>query len=407
MKRLLIISAVAIIWTVSLAAVYGKVVRMNQSSTEHIALTQAETLFQQVVDARSWNSSHGGVYVKVNEKTQPNPYLDVPERDLILENGQVLTLINPAYMTRQMSEIGRNRDGILIHLTSLKPIRPANGPTLWEEAALVSFEEGTDVRAEFIVDPEGRQMFQYMKPLMVEESCLKCHRKQGYVIGDIRGGISISFPVHDLIGSMVGYRNQSRVVLGVIWILGLSVMGSVRLYFMQKQKQMEEFRNLALVDDLTGLNNRRAFFALAHQQMEWAERFSERALVLFLDMDGLKQINDAYGHDEGDHALVAVAEALLASLRGSDVLARYAGDEFVAFLPKSSLDNWDLIARRLMKNVEKRNESITKGYNLSISIGASQFDPGKPESLEYLIKEADSSMYSVKKVESEKGKVES
>jgi len=402
MKRLLITSAVAVIWTVSIFFIFGKAVRINEHDTRQIALAQANAMFQQVVDARSWNASHGGVYVKVDEDTQPNPYLEVPDRDLTLENGQRLTLINPAYMTRQIAEIGLNRDDVVIHLTSLKPIRPANGPTLWEETALRSFENSVDHRAGFTLNPEDRQMFQYMKPLLVEKNCLKCHEKQGYKVGDIRGGISVSFPADDLVRSMDVYRTQSMIVLGAIWILSLAVLGSFTLYFSQKQKQVDEFRSLALVDDLTGLNNRRAFFALAHQQMEWAERFSEKALVLFFDLDGLKQINDTFGHDEGDLALATAAEALLQSFRGSDIVARYAGDEFVAFLPKSSLAHWDMIANRVLENVRKRNESITKGYTLSICIGVAQFDPETPESLEFLIKEADSSMYSVKKVESEK-----
>ncbi len=405
MKRLLITSAItsviAIIWTVALVVVYGKVVRVNERDTEQIALTQAKTLFQQVVDVRSWNASHGGVYVKVNGGIQPNPYLEVPDRDLILENGQKLTLVNPAFMTRQLAEIGLERHDLLIHITSLKPIRPANGPTLWEETALKSFEDGADQQAEFAWDADGRQRYRYMKPLMVEQACLKCHSRQGYRTGDIRGGISVSFPVDNLFRSMVAYRAQSRIVLGIIWVLGLAVLGTVTLYFREKQKQVEEFRNLALVDDLTGLNNRRAFFALAHQQMEWAERFSEKALVVFFDLDGMKQINDNFGHDEGDSALVSVAEALLESFRGSDIVARYAGDEFVAFLPKSSLAFWEMIAQRVLENVRKRNESIIKGYSLSISIGVAQFDPDTPESLEYLIKEADRSMYSVKQGESD------
>ena len=399
MKRLLLTLAVAVIWTVSLTLIHGKLVRTNEREAGKIALMQAKSLFQQVVDVRSWNASHGGVYVKVDEDTRPNPYLEVPDRDLILENGRKLTLINPAYMTRQLAEIGLKRHDVIIHITSLKPIRPGNGPTLWEETALKRFEEGVDHQAEFTRDQESNDLFQYMRPLLVEPECLKCHSHQGYEVGDIRGGISVSFPVADLVRSMGVYRDQSRVVFGVIWILGLAVFGTVTLYFKQKQKQVDQFRSLALVDDLTGLNNRRAFFALAHQQMEWAERFNEKALVLFFDLDGMKRINDAFGHDEGDFALVTVAEALRSSFRGSDIVARYAGDEFIAFLPKSSLAHLDMITQRVVENVRERNEAITKGYTLSISIGAAQFNPGTPESLEYLIKEADRDMYSVKRVE--------
>jgi hypothetical protein len=85
---------------------------------------------------RRWNAGHGGIYVPVTDETPPNPYLEVPERDITTQSGVVLTLMNPAYMTRQVHELGAKAFGIQGHITSLNPIRPANAPDSWEARAL-------------------------------------------------------------------------------------------------------------------------------------------------------------------------------------------------------------------------------------------------------------------------------
>jgi diguanylate cyclase (GGDEF)-like protein len=401
MRRLLV-PAIAIIWTAVLFLVYGQLVRMDEEDTRRVALAQARALFQQVVDARSWNAAHGGVYVEVDEATQPNPYLDVPGRDLVTTDGRKLTLVNPAYMTRKIAEIGRQRRGVVIHITSLKPLNPGNKPLPWEEGALRTFEGGTDYLAEFFDKAGDERSFRYMEPLLVEESCLTCHARQGYEPGDIRGGISVTFPARDLVRSMAIFRLELGMVLVMVWLLGLALMGSLNMFFVQKQRQVEELRNLALVDELTGLNNRRAFFALAGQQMEWIGRFSQKALLLFFDLDDLKGINDRFGHEEGDAALKLAAEALRNSFRASDIVSRYAGDEFAAFLPKSSLVHRDLIVGRVRDNVNEQNRKVGKDYTLSVSIGVAEFDPEAPVSLEDLTREADRKMYGEKKTENGK-----
>ncbi len=369
---------------------------VNSRENEHLLrshLGQAEALFQQVVDMRTWNSSHGGVYVKVDDKTRPNPYLGAPHRDIVTQDGQVYTLINPAFMTRQLAEIGKDKHNYKIHITSLTPLRPENKATEWEEMALKAFEEGTFVKSGLIQSEKGEKHFIYMKPLTVEKSCLECHNYQGYSVGDIRGGISVSFPAGTHLAAREAFRYRSFGVLGFIWLLGLGMFIVVSVYLREKEYEVEKFRSLALIDDLTGLNNRRAFVALVDNQLETAERFSEKALLLFMDIDGMKSINDNFGHDEGDNALLLVADALLSSVRGSDVVGRYGGDEFIAFLPKTSIEYRDLTLARVLLTVESKNNQITKDYTLSISIGVAEFDPMAPVSLEKLISIADKDLY--------------
>lgn len=159
-----------------------------------LTLEHARSVFQIVVDTRYWNASHGGLYAPITQETQPNPFLDVPNRDITTQNGQRLTLIDPAYMTRQLSDIVSKRSNVQFHITSQKPIRPGNEPYPWEERALRSFNRNNDEYYEWFFPKSGEKQFRYMAPLWTEDSCLQCHAKQGYKQGDLRGGISVSIP---------------------------------------------------------------------------------------------------------------------------------------------------------------------------------------------------------------------
>jgi len=149
--------------------------------------------FSQLIVARKWNAMHGGVYVEVTEDTKPNPFLDDAERDIRSTAGKLYTKINPAYMTRQMSDLARRWGNYTFHITSLRPINPANSPDPWERDSLLRFEEGARESYTYYSE-HGRRVFRYMAPLPVERPCLKCHSQQGYSEGDIRGGISIDIP---------------------------------------------------------------------------------------------------------------------------------------------------------------------------------------------------------------------
>jgi hypothetical protein len=127
------------VWSAFLAFMARRETALEEQRLRDFALGQARALYNQVVDVRDWNASHGGVYVPVTESTPPNPWLDVPERDVTTTSGLRLTLVNPAYMTRQFAEITRRRRGIVIHLTSNSPLRPQNAPDPWESPVLDAF----------------------------------------------------------------------------------------------------------------------------------------------------------------------------------------------------------------------------------------------------------------------------
>ena len=211
-----------LIWTVGIAGLIGWNIRNSKAQTEALTTYQARAFFQQIVTARFWNATHGGIYVPVTENTKPNPYLEDPDRDKITVDGLKLTKVNPAYMTRQMGEIAFNKNLVWFHLTSPKPIRPQNAPESWELVALNLFSSGTKEYAEFTESDSGSKLFRYMAPLWVERSCLKCHAKQGYKENDLRGGISVTIQA----GPIINLQNRKTFNISlafiVIWGLGLT-----------------------------------------------------------------------------------------------------------------------------------------------------------------------------------------
>ncbi len=162
-----------------------------QTEAVEYAKIEATASYNKDLLYRRWASMHGGVYVPVSETTPPNPNLIyVKDRDIKGSNGITYTLVNPAYMTRQVHEIAEAQYGVKGHITSINPIRPLNKPDPWETLALRSFE-GENKEAFTVELSDSVEYLRYMKAMVTETACLKCHAQQGYKVGDIRGGISV------------------------------------------------------------------------------------------------------------------------------------------------------------------------------------------------------------------------
>ena len=248
----------ALIWTLVLAALFALNLQSELKQASELATYQARAFFQQIVTTRYWNALHGGVYVPISEKAKPNPYLDVPDRDITTKDGRKLTKINPAYMTRQIGEIAAKRNQVWFHITSSNPIRPANAPDSWEAKALGSFVTGVPKHFELISSPKGTEVFRYMAPLWVERPCLKCHVKQGYKEGDLRGGISVSIEAGPILASKaraVRYLTISYLVIWALGLIGLGI-GMHRLRAREKEREnliLELTEALSEVKKLSGM----------------------------------------------------------------------------------------------------------------------------------------------------------
>jgi diguanylate cyclase (GGDEF)-like protein/PAS domain S-box-containing protein len=640
-------------WTVSLAASLIWNLIEIRSDTRALALVGLQISFEKDVVYRRWAAEHGGVYVPVTDQTPPNPYLShIPERDIETPSKRPLTLVNPAYMTRQVNELGKKQYGARGHITSLNPLRPENAPDEWEKESLKQFMKGVkEVTA--VVNLDGEPYLRLMRPFLTEKGCLKCHAHQGYRVGDIRGGISVSSPMkpyqalmhsrqlaltigHILLwllglggiglmtrrlitadrlrsevqeeiratlygigdgviaadtggrvvrvnpvaeqltgwseiealgrplaevfrilneenraeavspvdralreGKIVGLandtlliardgterpiadscapiRNEIGRITGAVLIFrdqtaeraaqkalqdseekyrvifenavegiyqttpeghyisanpalarmigydspedlireisDLSKQGYVNpddrirfkkileeqgviygfetqhykkdgskfwvlinaravkdeagkvLYYegtiedISERKTMEEqLQKMSIMDELTGLYNRRGFLTLAQQQLKVAERTKKEMFLFFADLDNLKWINDTLGHQEGDHALLDIAAILKETFRESDIIGRMGGDEFAILALDTGEVNPETLTSRLQNCMEGFNQKVTRPFHLSISMGMAHYNPDHPLGIDQLIAVADRLMYEQKR----------
>ncbi len=235
----------AVGWTLMVAASAGCDWLGLRRHGKEMARQAARLSFAKDLLYRRWVAMHGGVYVPVTPQTPPNPNLaHVPQRDLTLPSGQQLTLVNPASMTRQVQEMARQAKGVQDHITSLKPIRPENAADAWETNALRAFETGaTEVSS---LEPlDGQSCLRLMRPMRVESDCLKCHGDQGYRLGDIRGGISVSVPMRPYLADANAQLGAVLLNHGLIWVLGLvGLVGGGR--YVRRRIQAQERTEIRL-----------------------------------------------------------------------------------------------------------------------------------------------------------------
>ncbi len=177
------------------------------------------------------------------------------------------------------------------------------------------------------------------------------------------------------------------------------VYGSLGVLFdINERKQLEEeLRNLTLEDELTGLYNRRGLMTLFEREIKVADRRQESIITFFIDLDDMKWINDKFGHQTGDRALTDFASILKESFRESDIVARIGGDEFVVLVMKPISENTCALIDRLYYNLDSFNSESDRPYNLSVSMGITEYDPRKPLSIKELLAMADRAMYQNKR----------
>ena len=166
-----------------------------------------------------------------------------------------------------------------------------------------------------------------------------------------------------------------------------------------RRREMEkELEAMALTDQLTGLYNRRGFFTLATRELKRAQRSTNRMLLFFADLDGLKEINDQFGHEEGDRVLMAAAKILTQTFRTSDIISRIGGDEFAILIIDADEALMEKLLLRLYRLINNLNARRAHKSKLAISIGHAVYDPVKSATLDELISLADLQMYKMKKI---------
>lgn len=210
-----------------------------------VATEGARNVFRMLLVMRQWNAQHGGVYVPVDDSVQPNVYLKHPRREVRTLDGQTLTLVNPAYMTRMISELTHLSDGVSFRSISLTPINPDNVADDWERAALLLMEEkGVEEVGELTAlsggADGGKPVFRYLAPLRVAKECLACHDEQGYVLGQLRGGISITLDYAPFLTAALPSQRTSVAAHLAVWLAFVLLSGWLLVQLRQRWLALEQ-----------------------------------------------------------------------------------------------------------------------------------------------------------------------
>lgn len=402
-----------VVWSLLVAGSLTWNIQQQARESMSMAIATARTNISKDIHFRKWVASHGGVYVVPSEKTPPNPYIKLPERDVVTTTGKKLTLMNPAYALRELQNSSRDDTGVRSHITSLKLLNPANVADEWESAALMSFEQGREEAME-VTQAGGQPHLRLMRPFVVESDCLKCHEQQGYKLGDIRGGISADVPLKAYQANARKLDSAQMISHGLIWLIGLTGLGVAyrrERYFDNERNQMEEHvRQLAFYDMLTKLPNRRLLIDRLAQSRAASKRSGCYGALLFIDLDNFKSLNDTHGHEAGDMLLVEVANRLKGCVREMDTVARWGGDEFVVILGKLSTDKAEsmtqarIVADKILVALSvpyrltitgAEQAEVAVEHNCTASMGVVAFN-NHGGSVDDLLRWADTAMYQAK-----------
>ena len=277
-----------------------------------MARERGAALFRLIQLTREWNARHDGVYVPITETTRPNPWLDHERRDLVTQEGIELTMINQAFMTRQLAEIARQADGIQIHLTSLKPLRPANRADAWEAEALRRFDSGLGELVELI--PGEVPVHRYMAPLKVTKPCLGCHERLGYEVGLVRGGISVTMPSAQLLE----VRDAARIRSGAVHLLMFGVVAALlQLLLSRTRSHLRTLEDLAQEQEHV-IFERTHDLSQANTQLESQLAASELAAKVFENAAEAIIVTD----EDGKFVQVNPAFSLMTGYAANEVLGQ-------------------------------------------------------------------------------------
>jgi diguanylate cyclase (GGDEF)-like protein len=393
LRAIIAVVAVAVVATVGLT--YLRTASLLRQS----ALAEARSFTDLIITTRSWNASHGGVWVLKGPGVGTNPFLTRlgVSADATATDGRVFTLRNPSLMTGEISEMLRDSDGAVFHLTSLKPIDPRNVADAWEHTSLEAFAAGAPERWTITPASNGGAL-RYMRPLVTEKDCLRCHGVQGYKVGDIRGAISVVVPMADM------NRQATANIFGILFIgvLATAVLLWFTITLTRRLRRRLADAQAALVraaatDALTGLANRREVLDRLGVENERARREGGSIGVLMLDIDHFKAVNDIHGHAAGDDVLVEIAARLSAEMRPYDVVGRIGGEEFLIVAPGSDLPEAAALAERVRSRVA--SEPLrTQEHEVAITISIGVTVTGGPgaEAIDRTLARADAALYAAK-----------
>ncbi|MBU0674413.1 MAG: diguanylate cyclase [Proteobacteria bacterium] len=392
---------ISLISCVLIIAIFWGFNARNHQLLRDQLLHEARAFFQEIVQTRQWIINQEGVYVKQKGDMQIDPILaNLPgiTPEIKAEQGNFL-LRSHAAITRNISQLGQEERAFSIFITSLNPLSPLNEPDLFEQESLEQFENGVKENYLYQTNVSGEEIFRYMAPLTTEKECLICHGAQGYKIGDIRGGISISIPATAINDEMSASLFYTILSASALLVLLLSVILYISQHFINDLKQSEKrLYQLATTDSLTSLLNRGEGIRRFQQEISLSIRKQVALSVIILDIDHFKKINDNFGHQVGDQVIQTIADILTSTLRNYDIVCRYGGEEYLIVLPATELPKAVETAERLRHLIEETiietGTRRTTPIKITASFGVTSLQSG--DSLDGLIYRADNALYIAK-----------
>ncbi|UTF51852.1 diguanylate cyclase [Desulfomicrobium sp. ZS1] len=358
---------------------------------------QSKVFFSEIVIVRKWIAQHGGVYVPLDKTTGENPYLAEINgvKSKIFCDDREFVLKNPSLVTRELSESPFRTDQIRYKMTSLDPINPDNAPDKFERSALEQFEEGVSEVSAF-EKREDVDYFRYMAPLVTDKTCMTCHAQQGYNIGDIRGGISVTLQADDLILEIKTAQIFMVIAgIGVIALIVASIWYISRFFIRDLHNAQEALSRMASTDFLTGLANRMTGVQTLTKELGRTFRKNTPLCIALIDLDYFKKVNDMYGHNVGDEILKKFSTILLNNIRNYDTACRYGGEEFLLIMPQTSLEEAILISNRVLKQL-KLTPILTSKGDIQTSMSAGVVMAKEGDNVDVLVDRADSVLYRAK-----------
>jgi diguanylate cyclase (GGDEF)-like protein/PAS domain S-box-containing protein len=249
------VGLILVFWSAIIAFSLYFNIQDQKNRTLEIVNEIAHSSFNKDQAYRLWATSHGGVYVQPTEKTPPSPWMaHLPNRDITTTEGTTLTLMNPAYMLREMMEDYSKLYGIKGRISGIVYLNPNNKANEWEEKSIKAFEKGATEVSE-VVRENNEEFYNLMKPMIMNEGCQKCHGHLGFKNGSVRGGVSVSVPMKTYRASELVIIKNITVTHIIVWIIGvfglLFVGYMAKRQFMEREKDLDELKISSLVFDNT------------------------------------------------------------------------------------------------------------------------------------------------------------
>lgn len=368
---------------------------------------EARAIFKQIVITRKWIADHGGIFVEKLPWIKPNPYLKNSEiRDV---QGKRYVRENPAMVTKELSRYAKDKDSYWFHITSLKLMNPENAPDEFEKKALQQFEKSPINEIISIETVENSKYLRYISPLYVEDACLKCHAKQGYKVGDVRGAISVTIPI-DKTFAAIDSNRRNMFIGAVITVLTLMTA----MFLMMKKFVLTPMKRLksAINEFSEGTYSPSKRLKTGDEFEDLCSAFSQMAGTLTDYHSCLNnKIKDATrGLEETNRKLIETNRLLNeANIRKSDFIARashelrtpltsikgamdYISAKLSSYLQyhheETALDDLHIFFEVIKKNSERLIRMVNTMLDIErIEMGASELHFANVD-LSYLIAEA-------------------